>query len=84
MNPDMKITLPLIAALLLASLPNLHAAEAPTPRGGEKVIVSYDDGFSPFYSGRYKTAENLRKQMLLFKDTPAPFWRSTTARTAKA
>lgn len=59
----------IIAVLLLASLPNLHAAEAPKPRGGEKVIVSYDDGFSPFYSGRYKTAEDLRKQMLLFKGT---------------
>jgi Glycosyl hydrolase-like 10 len=65
----MKHLLTLLVALLHASLPDLHAVEAPQPRGAEKLVVSYDDGFSSFYSGRYKTAEDLRKQMLLFKDT---------------
>ena len=45
------------------------AAEAPKPRNGEKIIVINDDGFSPFYSGHYKTPEDLRKQMLSFRDT---------------
>jgi len=56
-------------ALLLASLTALHAAEAPKPRNGEKLIIINDDGFSPFYSGHYKTAEDLHKQMLSFRDT---------------
>lgn len=57
-----------IAFLLGLSLP-IHAAEAPKPRNGEKLIVINDDGFSSFHSGRYKTAEDLKKQMLGFRDT---------------
>jgi hypothetical protein len=57
-----------VIALLLAPLA-LRAAEAPKPRNGEKLIVINDDGFSAFYGGRYKTAEDLHKQMLSFRDT---------------
>lgn len=45
------------------------AAEAPKPRNGEKLIIINDDGFSAFYGGRYKNAEDLRKQMLSYRDT---------------
>ncbi len=55
--------------LALTPLTALHSAEAPKPRNGDKLLIAYDDGFSPFYSGRYKTAADLRKQMQLFKDT---------------
>ncbi len=55
--------------ITLLALPFLHAAEPPKPRSGEKLIVINDDGFSAFYSGRYKTAEDLRKQVMSFKDT---------------
>ncbi len=44
-------------------------AEAPKPRHGEKIIVINDDGFSAFYGGRYKTAADLRQQMLSFRET---------------
>lgn len=46
-----------------------HAAEPPKPRNGSQLIVVNDDGFSAFHSGRYKTAEDLRKAMLAYKDT---------------
>lgn len=52
------------AFALLAPLACLHAAEAPRPRNAAKLIVINDDGFSSFYSGHYKTGEDLRKQML--------------------
>lgn len=55
--------------LLLTLLGASFAAEPPKPRNGDKLIIINDDGFSSFYSGRYKTAENLRKQMLGFRDT---------------
>jgi hypothetical protein len=45
------------------------AAEAPQPRHAPKVIVVNDDGFSAFHSGRYKSAEDLRRQMLGLRDT---------------
>ena len=63
----MKRHLALLLAVLLG--PVLLAAEAPKPRNGDKLIVSNDDGFSDFYSGAYKSAEDLRKRMLSFKDT---------------
>jgi hypothetical protein len=63
----MKLILRLIAALF-AGLVTLHA-EAPKPRHGEKIIAINDDGFSAFYGGRYKSADDLRKQMLSFRDT---------------
>lgn len=45
------------------------AAEPPKPRNGEKLIVINDDGFSAFYSGRYRTADDLKKQMLRLRGT---------------
>ena len=45
------------------------SAEPPKPRNGEKLIIINDDGFSSFHSGRYKSADDLRNQMLKFKDT---------------
>lgn len=68
-QPLPKMTSLFVAFLILLPAATLHAVEAPKPRNGEKLIISYDDGFSPFYSGRYKTAADLRKQMQLFKDT---------------
>ena len=34
-----------------------------------ELIVINDDGFSAFYSGGYKTAEDLHKHILSFRDT---------------
>lgn len=59
----------LSTVLLLAPLAALPGAEAPKPRNGAKLIVINDDGFSSFYSGRYRTAADLRRQMLGFRDT---------------
>jgi hypothetical protein len=42
----MKQRLVPLAALLLAPLAALHAAEAPKPRNAAKLIVVNDDGFS--------------------------------------
>ena len=59
-----------ISALGAALLPRFSVgAESPKPRGGDKLIVINDDGFSEFYSGAYKSAADLRKRMLSFKDT---------------
>lgn len=57
------------ALLCIATLTANHAAEPPKPRHGEKLLIINDDGFSNFYSGRYKTADDLRRQAALFKDT---------------
>ena len=58
-----------LLSLLVVLSASLIAAEPPKPRNGEKLIIINDDGFSSFHSGRYKTAEDLRKQMLSFRDT---------------
>jgi hypothetical protein len=47
----------------------LFSAEPPKPRNGSLVVIAYDDGFSSFHSGRYKSAEDLQKSMLAYKDT---------------
>jgi hypothetical protein len=65
----MKRTLLVTVALLVVPLIAVHSAEAPKPRNGEKLVVINDDGFSSFYAGRYKSAEDLRKQMLSFRET---------------
>ncbi|MEP6671960.1 MAG: family 10 glycosylhydrolase [Chthoniobacter sp.] len=65
----MKQTLLATAALLLAPLLPTRAAEPPQPRHGEKLIINNDDGFSSFYSGRYKSAEDLHRHVLTFRDT---------------
>ncbi len=64
--PTMCNGLLLAVALMLVSA---HAAEAPKPRRGEKIIVVNDDGFSAFHSGHYRTVEDLRRQMLAYRDT---------------
>jgi glycosyl hydrolase family 10 len=55
--------------ILCALAPALFAAQPPKPHNADKLIVVNDDGFSPFHSGHYKTADDLRKSMLSFKDT---------------
>jgi len=52
----------LICLLMLGS--SLLAAEPPKPHNGSQLLVVNDDGFSAFHSGRYKTAEDLRRAML--------------------
>jgi len=60
----------LFSALLLAVAATLSGAEAPPTRHGSKLIVINDDGFSAFFNGRYQTAEDLRTQVLRYRDTP--------------
>jgi hypothetical protein len=47
----------------------LVAAHKPMPRGGSKLIVVNDDGFSQFHSGHYRTKEDLRREMLSYRET---------------
>ena len=56
------------AFLSSASLP-LPASEAPQPRHGTKLVIVNDDGFSAFFSGRYKNADDLRQQVASYADT---------------
>lgn len=60
-----------LAAAISLALPalTLPAAEAPPPRHGNKLVIVNDDGFSAFYSGRYKNADDLRRQIALYADT---------------
>ncbi|MDP3073328.1 MAG: hypothetical protein Q8N18_23760 [Opitutaceae bacterium] len=60
----------LLSLLLLASFSPLSPAVPPAPRHGEKLVVINDDGFSGFFEGRYRTAEDLRTHVLRFRDTP--------------
>ncbi|MBL9187695.1 MAG: hypothetical protein JNK23_09470 [Opitutaceae bacterium] len=60
----------LLPLLLLASLLPQSSAVPPAPRHGEKLVVINDDGFSGFFEGRYRNAEDLRAQVLRFRDTP--------------
>ena len=57
------------AALLLGLVAALSAAESPQPRHGTKLVIVNDDGFSAFFSGRYKTAADLRQQVASYADT---------------
>ena len=45
------------------------AAEPPPPRNGSKLIVINDDGFSAFFSGEYRTADDLRRKIGGLADT---------------
>jgi Glycosyl hydrolase-like 10 len=45
------------------------AAEPPKPRNGDKILIVNDDGFSQFNSGRYRSAADLRKAMMAYKET---------------
>ena len=56
-------------ALLLGLAAPLPAAEAPRPRHGTKLVIVNDDGFSAFFSGRYKNADDLRHQVASYADT---------------
>ncbi len=67
-RPPLARFLGLTAALSLSSLP-LSAAEAPKPRHGTKLVIVNDDGFSAFFSGRYTTAADLRRQVASYADT---------------
>jgi len=60
-------TLPIVLCLFYSIV--LSAGEPPKPRNGEKLIVINDDGFSSFYSGRYRNAQDLRKRMLSYQDS---------------
>jgi hypothetical protein len=46
------------------------AGEPPRPRHTTKLIVVNDDGFSGFFSGTYRTADDLRRQVHRIADTP--------------
>ena len=60
----------LVGAALMAPLSSALSAEPPRPHHSPKLIVVNDDGFSHFYSGRYRSAEDLRREMLSYRDTP--------------
>lgn len=47
----------------------VRSAEAPKPRNGTKLIVVNDDGFSKFHDGTYTSAEDLRQEMLRYRET---------------
>lgn len=57
-------------ALLLFAAPRGFAAQPPPPRHGSHLIVVNDDGFSAFFSGDYKTADDLRARVRSLADTP--------------
>lgn len=46
------------------------AAVAPAPRQAAHLIVVNDDGFSGFFRGEYRTADDLRRRVRDFSDTP--------------
>lgn len=63
--------LPLPALLLaLSAIATAALADAPAPRNSSHILVINDDGFSPFYGGRYKSAADLRAHVLSYRDTP--------------
>jgi hypothetical protein len=55
--------------IALCTCCSLAVAEPPKSRGGSKLIVVNDDGFSRFHSGRYRSQEDLRREMLGYRDT---------------
>ena len=61
----LRFLLPAVFALSVSAF----SAAPPKPRNGSLILVTNDDGFSSFHSGRYKGAEDLRKSMLEYKDT---------------
>jgi hypothetical protein len=48
---------------------NAAALQAPRSRRGDRVLVINDDGFGNFFTGRVTTAEALRQQILVYRDT---------------
>ncbi len=59
----------LVAAVSAAPAP-LAAATPPPPRNASRLVVVNDDGFSAFFSGKYKDAGDLRRQVQSLADTP--------------
>lgn len=59
----------ILLALVACLFSRVNGAEPPKPRHGSKIIVINDDGFSQFHSGRYKSASDLRNEMLSYRDT---------------
>ncbi|MBL9202239.1 MAG: hypothetical protein JNL39_17140 [Opitutaceae bacterium] len=57
-----------MASLLFLS--SLLLAAPPVPRNSAKLIVVNDDGFSGFFEGRYRTADDLRAVAHRLRDTP--------------
>ena len=55
--------------LIAVFVGTVRAAEAPPPRHGTKLVIVNDDGFSAFFSGRYKNADDLRHQVASYADT---------------
>lgn len=58
-----------LIALFSTALCCPAAPQAPAPRHAAKVLVVNDDGFSAFYSGHYKSADDLKNQILRYRDT---------------
>lgn len=48
---------------------DLSKPQAPHPRNGEKLVMVNDDGFSKFYGGHYRKADDIRKHILSYSDT---------------
>ena len=59
----------LLIPLLVLALAPLFAAPVPPPRRGEKLVITNDDGFSQFFSGRLGTVADLRAEILSYRDT---------------
>ncbi|MDF1754207.1 MAG: family 10 glycosylhydrolase [Verrucomicrobiales bacterium] len=58
-----------ITGFLVLTAALSFAADPPAPRNCGKIVIINDDGFSNFYSGKYRTADDLRKQISSFKDS---------------
>lgn len=58
-----------VIVLLAVLLPAVPAATPPAPRNAAKLVVINDDGFSAFFSGKYQSAEDLRRQVASYRDT---------------
>jgi hypothetical protein len=67
--PLRKRSSTLLLALLSLPLGEPCPAEAPRPRNAAKLVAINDDGFSAFYGGSYRTADDLRKHVLNLRDT---------------
>ncbi len=65
----MRLSKLILTGFLFSSISPSPAAEAPVPRNGEKLVIINDDGFSNFYSGKYKTGEDLKKHISSYNDT---------------
>ena len=53
----MRLVRSLLPFLSLSCAVHLASAAAPAPRNSTKLLVTNDDGFSGFFEGRYRTAD---------------------------